>query len=95
MIFMNHMLKRNHIITISNVNKSNSCQNYPIERKCVTSGKTQYIYIIYILCVDDDSGDTQHKMKAGDVTVYNQARGEGKRMGLIPYIWAGAKKNRK
>ena len=28
-----------------------------------------YIYIIYILCVDDDSGDTQHKMKAGDVTV--------------------------
>ena len=92
MIFMNHMLKRNHIITINNVNKSNSCQNYPIERKCMTSGKTQYIYIIYILCVDDDSGDTQHKMKAGDVTVYNQARGEGKRMGLIPYIWAGAKK---
>ena len=33
------------------------------------SGKVQYIYIIYILCVDDDSGDTQHKMKAGDVTV--------------------------
>ena len=31
-------------------------------------------------------------MKAGDVTVYNQARGKGKRMGLIPYIWAGAKK---
>ena len=31
-------------------------------------------------------------MKAGDVTVWNQARGEGKRMGLIPYIWAGAKK---
>ena len=31
-------------------------------------------------------------MKAGDVTVYNRARGEGKRMGLIPYIWAGAKK---
>ena len=56
----------------------------------MTSGKTQYIYIIYILCVDDDSGDTQHKMKAGDVTVYNQARGKGKRMGLIPYIWAGA-----
>ena len=50
-----------------------------------------HIYIIYILCVDDDSGNTQHKMKAGDVTVYNQARGEGKRMGLIPYIWAGAK----
>ena len=48
--------------------------------------------IIYILCVDDDSGDTQHKMKAGDVTVWNRARGEGKRMGLIPYIWAGAKK---
>ena len=62
----------------------------------MTSGKIQYIYIIiyiiYILCVDDDSGDTQHKMKAGDVTVYNRARGEGKRMGLIPYIWAGAKK---
>ena len=58
----------------------------------MTSGKVQYIYIIYILCVDDDSGDTQHKMKAGDVTVYNWARGEGKRMGLIPYIWAGAKK---
>ena len=69
MIFMNHMLKRNHIITINNVNKSNSCQNYPIERKCMTSGKIQYIYIIYILCVDGDSGDTQHKMKAGDVTV--------------------------
>ena len=86
MIFMNHMLKRNHIITINNVNKSNSCQNYPIERKCVASGKIQYIYIIYILCVDDDSGDTQHKMKAG------QRGGEGKRMGLIPYIWAGAKK---
>ena len=31
-------------------------------------------------------------MKEGDVTVYNRARGEGKRMGLIPYIWAGAKK---
>ena len=45
MIFMNHMLKRNHIITINNVNKSNSCQNYPIERKCVTSGKIQYIYV--------------------------------------------------
>ena len=60
----------------------------------MTSGKIQYIYIyiIYILCVDDDSGDTQHKMKAGDVTVYNRARGEDKRMGLIPYIWAGAKK---
>ena len=60
----------------------------------MTSGKIQYIYIyiIYILCVDDDSGDTQHKMKAGDETVYNQARGEGKRMGLIPYIWEGLKK---
>ena len=23
----------------------------------MTSGKVQYIYIIYILCVDDDSGD--------------------------------------
>ena len=44
---MNHMLKRNHIITINNVNKSNSCQNYPIERKCVTSGKIQYIYILF------------------------------------------------
>ena len=66
---MNHMLKRNHIITINNVNKSNSCQNYPIERKRVTSGEIQYIYIIYILCVDDDSGDTQHQMKEGDVTV--------------------------
>ena len=31
-------------------------------------------------------------MKAGNVTVYNRARGEGKRMGLIPYIGAGAKK---
>ena len=89
---MNHMLKRNHIITINNVNKSNSCQNYPIERKCVTSGKIQYIYILFIYSVLMMSGDTQHKMKAGDVTVYNQARGEGKRMGLIPYIWAGAKK---
>ena len=39
------------------------------QRKCVTSVKVQYIYIIYILCVHDDSGDTQHKMKAGDVTV--------------------------
>ena len=51
MIFMNHMLKRNHIITINNVNKSNSCQNYPMERKCVTSGKIQYIYILFIYSV--------------------------------------------
>ena len=51
MIFMNHMLKRNHIITINYVNKSNSCQNYPIERKCVTSGKIQYIYILFIYSV--------------------------------------------
>ena len=48
---MNHMLKRNYIITINNVNKSNSCQNYPIERKCVTSGKIQYIYILFIYSV--------------------------------------------
>ena len=48
---MNHMLKRNHIITINNVNKSNSCQNYPIERKCVTSGEIQYIYILFIYSV--------------------------------------------
>ena len=48
---MNHMLKRNHIITINNVNKSNSCQNYPMERKCVTSGKIQYIYILFIYSV--------------------------------------------
>ena len=41
----------------------------------MTSGKIQYIYIIYILCVDDDSGDTQHKMKAGDVTVRSGQRG--------------------
>ena len=61
----------------------------------MTSGKIQYIYIIYILCVDDDSVDTQHKMKAGDVTVKNRARGEGKRMALIPYIWGWGKKNRK
>ena len=48
-------------------------------------------YIIYILCVDDDSGDTKHKMKVGDVTVYIGATEEGKRP---CYIWAGAK-NRK
>ena len=52
---------------------------------------TIHIYIIYILCVDDDSGDTQHKMKAGDVTVYIGATGEGKRP---CYVWAGGK-NRK
>ena len=51
------------------------------KRKCVTSGKTQYIYITYILCVDDDSGDTQHKMKAGDVTVYNSGQREGEEDG--------------
>ena len=65
MIFMNHMLKINHIITINNVNNSSSCQNYPIERKCVTSGKIQYIYILFIYSVlMNDSGDTQHKLKA-------------------------------
>ena len=51
MIFMNHMLKINHIITINNVNNSSSCQNYPIERKCVTSGKIQYIHILFIYSV--------------------------------------------
>ena len=86
MMFINHMFKTNHIIAINNVN---SCQNYPIQRKCVTSGKIQYIYIIYILCIDAESGDKKHYMKAGDVTVYNWATGKGERP---CYIWAGAKK---
>ena len=42
----------------------------------MTSDKNNSTFIIYILSVEDDSGDIKHKMKAGDMTVYNGARGE-------------------
>ena len=61
----------------------------------MTSGKIQYIYIIYILCVDDDSGDTQHKMKARGCDSVESGQRGGEEDGTDSLHLGWGKKNRK
>ena len=73
-----------YISTSNHVSKK--LPELPKNIQSVTSGKSTYI--IYMLCVVMTV--VKHKtMKAGNVTVFNWATGEGKRP---CYIWTWAKK---
>ena len=75
-----------YISTSNHVSKK--LPEVPKNIQSVTSGKSTYI--IYMLCVVMTV--VKHKtMKAGNVTVFNWATGEGKRQ---CYIWTWAKKRK-